>query len=167
MKSEDQFLTPDPNEENSNTSANPRFDDVLAARLSRRSLLRGGVGTAATALFGSMTLAACGGDDDDPPATTTPGTSTETLLGFTAVAKTIADAFTVPTGYTAQVLIAVGDPLFAGTPAFRNDGSDADFDQRCGEWHDGMEYFGLSATGTRDDASSSRALLGINHEWVT
>ncbi len=33
------------NDENSNTSSNPTFDSVLAARLSRRGLLRGGVGT--------------------------------------------------------------------------------------------------------------------------
>ena len=31
------------NNENSNTSANPTFDAVLDARLSRRGLLRGGV----------------------------------------------------------------------------------------------------------------------------
>ena len=33
------------NNENSNTSANPSFDAVLGARLSRRGLLRGSVGT--------------------------------------------------------------------------------------------------------------------------
>lgn len=154
-----------PNDEYSNPSANPRFEDVLAARLGRRSLLRGGAGAAA-ALLAPLALSACGGSDDDAAPAPAPA-ATETLLGFGAVAKTTADAFTVPAGYTAQVLIAVGDPLFAATPAFRNDGTDADFDQRCGEWHDGMEYFGLSAAGTRDAASSSRALLGINHEWVT
>ena len=31
------------NDENSNTSANPSFEAVLGARLSRRGLLRGGV----------------------------------------------------------------------------------------------------------------------------
>ena len=39
------------NNENSNTSANPTFDAVLGARLSRRGLLRGGVGTVGTAAF--------------------------------------------------------------------------------------------------------------------
>ncbi|MCX7660086.1 MAG: DUF839 domain-containing protein [Caldimonas manganoxidans] len=151
------------NEEDSNTSPNPSFDAVLSARLSRRSLLRGGVGGAAAALLGAAGLSACGGGDDAP----VDEAPAETLLGFTAVAKSVADAFTVPPGYRADVLIAMGDPLFSSVGAFRNDGTDADFDQRCGEWHDGMEYFGLSATGARDDASNSRALLGINHEWVT
>ena len=47
-------------EENSNTSANPTFDSVLGARLSRRGLLRGGVATAGTAVL--ITLAARLGD---------------------------------------------------------------------------------------------------------
>jgi uncharacterized protein len=151
-------------EESSNTSANPSIDAVMAARLSRRGLLRGGMGGAATMMLGglgTLGLTACGGGDDT---TTTP---TETLLGFNAVSKSVADAFTVPTGYTAQVLIAVGDPLAAGVSAYKNDGTDNNFEQRCGEWHDGMEYFGLSATGARDDASNTRALLGINHEWLS
>lgn len=157
-------------EESSNTSSNPGMDSVLAARLSRRGLLRGGMGGAASMMlggFGAIGLTACGGGDDPAPTPTPPGAPAETLLGFTAVAKSLADAFTVPPGYTASVLIAVGDPLFAGVSAYKNDGTDSDYDKRCGEWHDGMEYFGLSATGTRDDNSSKRALLGINHEWVS
>jgi uncharacterized protein len=146
----------------SNLSANPSFDAVLASRMSRRNILRGSVGTALTAAFGTLGLTACGGSDDDA----TPAAA-EKLLGFTAVAKSIADVFTVPAGYTATPFIAVGDPLFAGISAYANDGSQGDFDKRCGEWHDGMEYFGLNASGARDDKGSDRGLLGINHEWVS
>ena len=49
------------NEVELNHSGNPSFNAVLDARLSRRSILRGGVGTAATAVLGSWSLAACGG----------------------------------------------------------------------------------------------------------
>ena len=63
-------------DEDSNTSPNAHFDSVLGARLQRRSLLRGGVGGAATALFGSLTLAACGGSDDAQAATNPPVTPT-------------------------------------------------------------------------------------------
>ena len=45
------------NNENSNTSANPTFDAVLGARLSRRGLLRGSVGTVGTAVLGGMVSA--------------------------------------------------------------------------------------------------------------
>ena len=145
-----------------NTSSNPDFNSVLSARLSRRSLLRGGVGSATAAFLGGLSLSACGGGDDDPPA---PAPGPITTLGFGAVGKSLADAVTVPAGYTATVLYALGDPLTAGTTAFKNDGTDADFDNRAGDHHDGMEYFGLSADGSKPDASNSdRGLLAMNHE---
>ncbi|NUZ08894.1 PhoX family protein [Piscinibacter koreensis] len=151
--------------EDSNTSSNPTFDAVLNARLSRRNILRGSLGTALTAAFGGLSLAACGGGGSDEPAPA-PG-AIETLLGFTAVAKTLADASTVPAGYTAATVFATGDPLFAGVPAYRNDGTDTGYDRRSGDCHDGMEYFGLSAAGTPDPLNNDRALLGINHEYIT
>jgi secreted PhoX family phosphatase len=153
--------TQDFDHEDSNTSPNPTFDSVLNARLSRRNILRGSLGTALTTAFGGLAMAGCGGGDDDAPA------PTETLLGFTAVDKTLADTSTVPAGYTATTVFATGDPLFAGVPAFRNDGTDTGYDRRSGDCHDGMEYFGLSATGTPDPANNDRALLGINHEYIT
>lgn len=153
-------------DEDSNTSANPTFESVLAARLSRRNILRGGLGTAATAMLGGMSLAACGGGDDAPAPAPAPAAPAETLLGFTAVAKSLEDKVSVPAGYTASVLIALGDPLATGVAAHKNDGTDTGYDKRSGDCHDGMEYFGLSATGTPDPTSNDRALLGINHEYI-
>lgn len=156
------------NDEDSNTSSNPTFDSIVTARLSRRSLLRGGVGSAATAVLGGLTglgVAACGGGDDDPAPAPAPAPA-EALLAFGAVAKSLEDKMTVPAGYTATVLLAVGDPLAAGVAAYKNDGTDSGFDQRVGDNHDGMEYFGLSATGTPDATGSDRALLGINNEYI-
>lgn len=151
-------------EEDSNTSANPTFESVMAARLSRRGLLRGSVGTAATAVFGSFATAACGGGDDDTAST--PASTAVTSLGFAAVGKTLADAITVPAGYTASVLYRCGDPIATGVAAAKNDGTDTSFDKRAGDCHDGIEYFGLNAAGTGPDASNSeRGLLGMNHEY--
>jgi secreted PhoX family phosphatase len=150
-------------EEDSNRSDNPTFDSVVHVRLSRRSMLRGGVGVAATALFGSAGLAACGGGDDDDNDSSSP---TGTLLGFTAVAKSVADTLSVPTGYTAAVVFAVGDPVAASVGAAANNGTDSGYNQRSGDNHDGMEYFGLSAGGTPDPTNNDRALLGINHEYI-
>jgi uncharacterized protein len=159
-------------DEDSNRSDNPSFDSVLQARLSRRNMLRGGFGTAMTAAFGASALSACGGGSDNTPApapapTPAPPPPTETLLAFTAVAKNLNDTITVPAGYTASVVFATGDPLFAGVPAYKNDGTDSGFDKRAGDCHDGMEYFGLSATGAPDAAGSDRALLGMNFEYIT
>ena len=159
----------DPDDLDNNRSANPHFETVLDAGMKRRGLLRGGVAGAMGAMFAPLALTACGGGDDDvvvsAPAPA-PAAPAPTILGFSAVAKTNADKSTVPTGYTARTLIAVGDPLFNGVPAFKNDGTDTNYDQRCGDDHDGIQYFGLSATGTRDVNSSSRALLAMNHEYI-
>lgn len=93
---------------------------------------------------------------------------TPAVLGFNAVAKNLLDVVTVPAGYSVSVLYRLGDPIKATTPAYANNGSDTDFATRAGDHHDGMAYFGLGATtGTRDDNSSVRGLLAINHENIT
>ncbi|WP_373888972.1 PhoX family phosphatase [Massilia sp. ST3] len=157
-----------------NVSSNEHFSTVLEARLSRRSLLRGGAASAATAFLGAMGLSACGGSGSDavtaptpPMGTTPPPVPTEKLLGFTAVAKSLADAVVVPAGYTASVLYALGDPLTAATPAFKNDGTDGDMENRAGDHHDGMEFFPLSATGAASASANDRGLLAMNHEATT
>ncbi len=152
------------NNENANTSANPTFDAVLGARLSRRGLLRGSVGTVGTAVMAGFGVSACGGGSDDPVA---PPPAAPKLLGFNAVPKSLADVVAVPAGYTASVLFALGDPIAAGVAAYKNDGTDGDFDKRGGDHHDGMEWFGLGTDGKRNDNAIDRGLLAINHEATT
>jgi uncharacterized protein len=150
------------NEEDSNSSDNPSFDAVLNARLSRRNMLTGTAKSVigATATGWGLTLAGCGGGAN--AAATTPP-----LLGFNAVAKSVADVLTVPSGYSAKVVFALGDPLNSLTPAYANDGNDANYESRAGDHHDGMEWFGLSSTGRPSTTSSERGLLAINHEATT
>jgi secreted PhoX family phosphatase len=158
----------DPDDLDNNRSANPHFQDVLNAGMSRRNLLRGSAGGALAAMFAPLALSGCGGGDNPAPAPAPVSPApTETLLGFTAVAKTLADTNTVPAGYSASVILACGDPLAAGVPAYKNDGTDTGYDKRVGDCHDGIQYFGLSASGTRDDNSNARALLAMNHEYIT
>jgi len=88
-------------------------------------------------------------------------------LGFTAVAKSLADVVAVPAGYTVTVLYRTGDPIAAGVSAYANNGTDGNFAQRAGDHHDGMTYFGLSAAGAAPDPNnSSRGLLALNHENI-
>lgn len=157
-----------------NVSSNDKFSTVLEARLSRRSLLRGGGATAASALLSAIGLSGCGGSSNDtvtlpagptPPVATTP--PADKLLGFTAVSKSLADTVVVPAGYTASVIYALGDPLTGATPAFKNDGTDGDFENRAGDHHDGMEFFPLSATGAASTTAVDRGLLAMNHEATT
>jgi secreted PhoX family phosphatase len=86
------------------------------------------------------------------------------VLGFAAVPKNLADIVTVPAGYTVTVMTRLGDPLAAGVSTYANNGTDGDFDRRIGDHGDALAWFGLSATGTRDDNSSTRGLMVQNHE---
>ncbi len=150
----------DPDDIGNNHSANPEFSDVLNAHLSRRSLLKGSLGLAASSFFG-VSLAACSDSDSAPEQTL--------KLIFDPVAKSVADTLTVPAGYTASVLFRLGDPIAAGVADYLNNGTDpgASYAQRAGDHHDGMHYFGISASGAYDVNASDRGLLVMNHEAIT
>lgn len=138
------------------------FEAVLTRRLSRRDILSGGVNVASVAVLSSLGLVACSDDG-----TATASAQAAPALGFTAIAKSLADRVTVPTGYTANVLYAVGDPIKAGIAAYVNDGTDGDMDQRAGDHHDAIAFFGLDADGDWDKTVSTRGLLVMNHEQIT
>ena len=149
----------DPDDLDNNLSANPSLHDVLAVRLHRRHVLKGGVGAMTMAGLGTLGLAAC---------STMPGAgSVEPTLGFKAVNKSLMDRVTVPEGYTATVIYATGDALDTTVGDYKNDGTDISFSRRAGDHHDGIHYFGLSAAGLRDDNNMDRALLVMNHENIS
>lgn len=152
-----------------NPSTNPHMDTILAARLSRRGALKGGVGATTAALLGGVGLSACGGSDDNDDAPTPDPTPTPTTaLNFEAVAKTNADQVTVAEGYQVSILHALGDPMQYGDESWKDDGSETaeSYDRRIGDGHDGMYYFGLSDDGKFDASRSDRGLLCVNHEYV-
>jgi len=150
------------NNENANTSANPALDAVLATRLSRRKLLGSGLGATGAVALGASGLSGCASKGAAQGMAAPIG-----ALNFAAVAKNVADKVTVAHGYSVQVLYALGDPLTANTPAFKNDGTDTDFGNRAGDHHDGMEWFGLSPDGKPSRSATQRALLAMNHEATT
>jgi len=145
------------NDEDSNTSANPAFEAIAQIRMSRRDWLQG---AASVGLTSGAALAV-------PSAQAAAPAAQIKQLGFKAVGKSLADTVVVPEGYQAQVLYALGDPLNANVPAFKNDGSDGHFDQRAGDHHDGMEWFGLDAQNRPSNTFTARGLLAINHEATT
>ena len=125
--------------------AMPTFHDVLRARLSRRSLLTGGLAAAGLGWLGPVASAK------------------SPLVGFTGVPLSSADTLVVPRGYVAEVLYAWGDPISDG-PAFKPDASNSIDDQlrQAGMHHDGMRFFPLPAGQT----GSTHGLLAINHEYT-
>ena len=148
----------DPDDLENNTSGNPSMHDVLAARMHRRHVLKGGVGAMTMASLGTLGLTACA---------TGPGGTDATVLGFKAVGKAVSDRITVPEGYTAAVIYATGDSIDPAVPDYKNDGSDGNFARRAGDHHDGIHFFGLNAAGMPSTTSNDRALLVMNHENIS
>lgn len=81
------------------------------------------------------------------------------LLDFEPVPASTADRVIVPKGYSANVLISWGDPIFEKGPAFDPGGSTDDVAQaqQFGDNNDGMSLFPLG----RD-----HAILAVNNEYV-
>lgn len=147
-----------------NSSNNLSLEEIIETRVSRRSVIKGSLAVVAGSFLG-LNLTACGSSNNAPSVSSA---AAEALLGFNPVAKNLNDVVTVPDGYTAQVLYRLGDPINNFTSEYANDGTDVDFNNRAGDHHDGMFYFGMNTAGTAKDLSnSSRGLLCMNHENIT
>ncbi|HBR92197.1 MAG TPA: phosphatase [Acinetobacter nosocomialis] len=168
-------LTPyhEDQELDNNTSDNIHFRDVLDQYVSRRSLITKAA-SGAVALTLASTLTGCNDNNDDSgsnnggTAPVDPNKKPEKLT-FTPVAKNLNDIVTVPEGYEANIIYALGDSL---NPSFgdwddNNIPSGPSFQFRSGDCHDGMHYFGLNTSTNRfDDTVSAQGLLVMNHEYI-
>ncbi|EXS30108.1 hypothetical protein J690_0832 [Acinetobacter sp. 742879] len=168
-------LTPyhEDQELDNNTSDNIHFRDILEQHISRRSLITKAA-SGAVALTLASTLTGCNDSDDDSGSNnggTTPVDPNKKpeKLTFTAVAKNHNDIVTVPEGYEANVIYALGDSI---NPNFgewddNNIPSGPSFQFRSGDCHDGMHYFGLNTSTNRfDESASTQGLLVMNHEYI-
>ena len=158
--------------EDSNTSNNPHFNELLNSQINRRTVLRGGVGMTAAMMFGSVGLVGCGSDDDavaaaPAPTPNTPAPALPKSLSFKPVAHSLEDLVKVPEGYQVQTFIPTGTPLVSWLADWNDDGlqSGESFQYRVGDNHDGMHFFGMK-NGKYDGSVSNHGLLAINHEYV-
>ena len=171
------YLPYDENQElDNNTSDNHHFRDILEQSMSRRDLIaKTASGAAALALASSLT--ACSDDNDNgnigdgesKPNPPTDNNARPEKLSFSPVKKNLDDWVTVPEGYTATVLYAMGDsihPIYSDWDD-NNIPNGPSFQFRSGDCHDGMSYFGLSTkTGRYDENASEHGLLVMNHEYI-
>ena len=165
-----------------NTSNNTHFETIINSRLlsnefSRRQVLKTTSGAAA--IFMAASLVGCGSDNNDntssnndttPPVTPPqpdPSTRPESL-NFTTVNKNKNDLVTVPEGYEATVLYALGDSLHSSVAAWQDSSreSGASYSMRSGDCHDGMHFFGLGNNNKWQANQSARGLLVLNHEYI-
>ncbi len=147
----------------SNDSGNPSIFDLIEQRqLDRRGFLKTSLGATAVAVLGTSIL-----DTLTNVAHAAP--SPVGGIGFTSVpanvAATFTDKVTVPTGYTAKVLVAWGDSLtLAGN--WNPSGAMTEATQlHCYGCHtDGMHFFPHAENGV-PHSSNERGVLCANSEY--
>lgn len=144
-----------------NTSNNPEFSDLINARISRRSVIKGAAGVSVASFLG-MSMTGCSESDDDFSPSARPS-----KLSFKPVAHGKEDIVKVPAGYKAEVILPMGTPIAAGIADWSDsvDRTPDSFKLRMGDNHDGMAFFGKS--GKRYSANSSdNGIICINHEYT-
>ncbi len=130
-----------------NPSDNPTLASIIAARLSRRAVLKGAAAGLVTLGLGSLR--------GDRPAGAQPA------AGFTPVSPSSEDKIILPPGYTSTVLVRWGDPVLPGGPEFDPAAQTAAKQLlQFGYDNDFIGYLPLPL----GSSSSTRGLLGINHE---
>ncbi|WP_018954749.1 PhoX family protein [Thioalkalivibrio sulfidiphilus] len=149
----------------SNTSNNPLFADILARRMSRRDVMRGGIAAAVAGVFagtGASALAAPGFLPPQAQARAPFGLKGE--LGFEPVPVSIADTTVVPPGYTAKPFLPWGTPICGDYPEYLDGGLNTGADQECqiGSHHDGIHFFPLG----EGDEANRHGLICMNHEYI-
>lgn len=133
----------------------PREDTigaVIARRYSRREMLKGSLGvTAATVLFSEAALLAASG----------PAKAASVAFAFREVTAGVDENHRVAEGYEANIVVAWGDPLFAGLGAFDPKRLSAEEQmKRFGYNNDYVAFFPL-------DGGNRRGLLCVNHEYTS
>lgn len=142
-----------------NLSNNEHFQSVVERAVSRRGIIKTGLGLSA-ALFLAGPLAGCGGGNGSGAAV---AAGRSGGLGFTAIPTSTADTITVAAGYTAAVLAPWGTPLFSSGAGstWKTDASDdaAAQARQMGDNHDGIHFFAIQG-------KSDEGLLAMNHEYT-
>jgi len=142
--------------EDSNRSANPSIHDLSDP--ARRTMLRGGLGLAASALYAPLVAGCAAAATREGPKAVLP------VIGFKSVPAVATDTLVVPEGYVASAIAAWGEPIGVpgNMPAFKPDASNSAADQavQMGMHHDGIHFYTLDGNG------NTRGLLAMNHEYT-
>ncbi len=134
-----------------NPSREPTIADIIEARMSRRTALKGLAAAGAIGLFGCATPASRSATGDAP-------------LTFTEIGRFLDETHHAPPGHDVQILIRWGDPVFRAGPQFKPGAQTAaEQEVQFGMDNDFIAFMPLPH-GSRN---SSRGLLCVNHERNT
>ncbi len=129
----------------------PTFEEVVAARLSRRTALKAALvvgGGAAAGTLVSKPAGAVGPTD---------------ALTFDAITPNTLDVITLPTGFDHNVIIGWGDPVVPGAPAFALNAQTPA--AQAGQFGFNCDYTDFKPL-PYGSTNSSHGLLLVNHEYV-
>jgi uncharacterized protein len=152
----------------SNLSSNQSMHDLIDRVVSRRSIMKSGLGAAAIGFFAGTWLTGCGSDNDETTTTTPAAPAGERMLGFVGVSTSSADTIVVPPGYVAEAIIPWGDPINNLAPAWLGDASQGwqEQEKQIGDNHDGMHFFPFNSAANNLGTRSDEGLLVLNHEYI-
>ncbi len=137
-------------DEGRNPSDNPTIGDVIAARLSRRDIMKGALAvTAANTAIVPLALETAKAQANPTPS-----------FVFKEVQAGADDKIYVAEGYDADVLIRWGDPILPGAPEF--DAHKQTAEKQAGQFGYNNDYLGYLPI----DGRSDHGLLCVNHEYT-
>jgi len=148
-------------DESENSTSNPRIasgartmNDIIDIRLTRRSFLGG-----LTATTVGLALGGCATGRD-----ATPRNTGLVEFDFEEIRRGLDATHHVPPGYTADILVRWGDPLFEDSPPF--DPQRQSEAAQLRQFGYNNDYLGFLALPP-NEAGRARGLLCVNHEYVT
>ena len=142
----------------SSPASAPTLGDVIAARYSRRDLMRGALATAViTTSVSPLALMAAREARAQAPA---PGSLAASPFNFAEIAAGSDKDHHVAEGYDAKVLIRWGDKVLDGAPAF--DPASPSADGQARQFGYNNDFIGFIPL----DGRSDHGLLVINHEYT-
>ena len=134
----------------SNTSSNTPLLEIVAARLGRRSVLKGFLSAAVAGGTLTSRYAIAAGSDSG--------------FTFQSPPHTIKEDMQLAPGYRADLLMRWGDPVLEGAPAFDAMAQTADAQARQFGYNcDYLAYFPLPGSSS----SAEHGLLHVNHEYTS
>jgi hypothetical protein len=145
-----------------NPSGNESVRDVIARTdASRRSFLKTSLSAPVLAAMGGVPLSGL----LDTLGAAVPAGAGFAGIGFPSIPAArapLSDVVGVPPGYQVDLVVAWGDPIMAGAPAFAGNASEsaADQEKQYGQHTDGMHYF------PSPENPNARGLLVTNNEYT-
>lgn len=145
----------DPDDTPSNPSTAPALGDVIAARFSRRHMIRGTLGSAAIAAITGNSLIGV---------LASPAQAGDGKFSFAEIEHGVDETHHVAAGYDADILIRWGDPVLPGAPEF--DPADQTPGGQTRQFGYNNDFVGFIPLPQRSQ-SANRGLLCVNHEYTS